>query len=101
MNEAEEKGYASASMMWLNLDDKKLKNQKKSNSIKKVNLNNNKIRSLRSVSTVFPKLESLVISNAHSILDDNGLQGIRNGDFSGFNSLTELYLGWNEIRLIS
>ena len=62
LNEADKKGYASISMMNLFVDDERLK-RKEVKSVKKVNLNWNKISSLRSVGEVFPELEFLAISN--------------------------------------
>ena len=53
LREAEERGYTSISMMELNVDDETLK-AKSIMSVKKVNLNYNKIKSLASVSQAFP-----------------------------------------------
>ena len=55
MVEADRKGYASISMMDLEVDDQRLK-RREIRSVKKVNLNQNNIESLRSVGEVFPEL---------------------------------------------
>ena len=66
LDEAEKKGYASISMMELWVDDERLKREE-IKSVKKVNLNYNRVSSLRSVGRVFPELEFLAISNTFLI----------------------------------
>ena len=66
LDETEKKGYASISMMSLEVNDERLKGRE-IKSVKKVNLNYNRVSSLRSVGRVFPELEFLAISNTSLI----------------------------------
>lgn len=66
LDEADSKGYASISMMELNVDDERL-GKREIKSVKKINLNQNKISSLGIVGKVFHELEFLAISNVFLI----------------------------------
>ena len=50
-------------MMRFDIDNETLKWKSQIKSVKKVNLNHNKIRSLKRVGKVFPSLEFLAVSN--------------------------------------
>ena len=62
LDEAEKNGYASISMMDLEVNDERLKREE-IKPVKKANLNWNRISSLGSVGRLFPELEFLAISN--------------------------------------